>query len=145
MVRKHSTLRGPSQTGVEIKFSTTEFVPGEFCRGRHPKGGNTLRLISARRSRPDEKNSSSTTSRKTTAANFEARFDAGRDVLDYFDPARAVLTHGGLRVGAGRKALGKLRKTVKLSPGAIRRFQAYAKRKRLPDFSAALEAASLKL
>ncbi len=94
---------------------------------------------------PMKKNSSSTTSAKTTAANLEARFDAGRDVLDYFDPARAVLTHGGSRAGAGRKALGKLRKTVKLSPGAIRRFQAYAKRKRLPDFSAALEAASLKL
>ena len=92
-----------------------------------------------------KKNSSSTTSAKTTAANLEARFDAGRDVLDYFDPARAVLTHGGLRVGAGRKALGKLRKTVKLSPDAIRCFQAFAKRKRLPDFSAALEAASLKL
>jgi hypothetical protein len=92
-----------------------------------------------------KKNSSSTNSAKTTAANLEARFDAGRDVLAYFDPACAVLTHGGSRAGAGRKALGKLRKTVKLSPAAIRRFQAYAKRKRLPDFSAALEAASLKL
>ena len=92
-----------------------------------------------------KKNSSSTTSAKTTAANLETRFDAGRDVLDYFDPVRAVLTHGGVRTGAGRKSLNKLRKTVKLSPDAIRRFQAYAKRKRLPDFSAALEAASLKL
>jgi hypothetical protein len=35
-----------------------------------------------------------------------------------------------------------LQKTVKLSPQAIRRFQAYARRERLPDFSAALEAAS---
>ena len=94
---------------------------------------------------PMKKNSSSTNSAKTTAANLEARFDAGRDVLAYFDPACAVLTHGGMRVGSGRKALGKLRKTVKLSPAAIRRFHAYAKRKRLPDFSAALEAASLKL
>jgi hypothetical protein len=93
---------------------------------------------------PMQKNSSSAASAKTTAANLEARFDAGRDVLDYFDSARVVLTHGGLRVGAGRKALGKLRKTVKLSPDAIRRFHAYAKRKRLPDFSAAFEAASLK-
>ena len=53
-----------------------------------------------------------------------------------------VTGRGGVRTGAGRKSLGKLRKTVKLSPAAIRRFQAYAKRKRLPDFSAALEAAS---
>jgi len=78
----------------------------------------------------------------TTAANLETRFDAGKPVLDYFDPARAVVTHGGVRPGAGRKALGKLPKTVKLSPAAIRRFEAYARRKKLPHFSAALEAAS---
>jgi hypothetical protein len=78
----------------------------------------------------------------TTAANFEARFDAGRAMLDCFDPARAVLTHGGARPGAGRKSLGKQPKTVKLSPAAIRRFEAYARRQKLPHFSAALEAAS---
>ena len=78
----------------------------------------------------------------TNAANLEARFVAGRDVLDYFDPGRAVLTHGGVRPGAGRKPLGKRPKTVKLSPGAIRRFEAYVRRKKLPHFSAALEAAS---
>ncbi len=90
-----------------------------------------------------KKNSSKDSSVKaTTATNLEARFDAGKDVLDYFDSARAVLTHGGARPGAGRKPAGKLRKTVKLSPGAVRRFQAYARRKKLPDFSAALEAAS---
>jgi len=78
----------------------------------------------------------------TTAANLEARFDAGKDVLDYFDASRAIVTHGGARPGAGRKPVGKLRKTVKLSPAAVRRFQAYAQRKKLPNFSAALEAAS---
>lgn len=78
----------------------------------------------------------------TTAANLEARFEAGEDVLDYFDVSNAVATHGGARRGAGRKPAGKLRKTVKLSPEAVRRFQAYARRKKLPDFSAALEAAS---
>ena len=78
----------------------------------------------------------------TTAANLEARFEAGHPVLDYFDPARAVLTHGGARPGAGRKPLGKQAKTVKLSPAAIRRFEAYARRRKLPHFSAALEAAS---
>jgi hypothetical protein len=90
-----------------------------------------------------KKNSSKNSRREiTTAANLESRFDAGRGVLDYFDPARAVVTHGGARPGAGRKALGKKPKTVKLSPGAIRRFEAYARRKKLPHFSAALEAAS---
>jgi hypothetical protein len=78
----------------------------------------------------------------TTAANLEARFEAGEDVLDYFDQARAVSSHGGARAGAGRKPSGKMKKTVKLSPGAVRRFNAYAKRKKLPNFSAALEAAS---
>ena len=81
----------------------------------------------------------------TTAGNLEARFDAGKDVLDYFDVARAIVTHGGARPGAGRKPVGKLRKTVKLSPAAVRRFQAYALRKKLPNFSAALEAASAAL
>lgn len=78
----------------------------------------------------------------TTARNLAARFDAGKDVLDYFDVARAVATHGGARPGAGRKPAGKLRKTVTLSPEAVRRFQVFARRKKLPNFSAALEAAS---
>lgn len=88
---------------------------------------------------------SSSAKSQTTAANLESRFDAGKDVLDYFDAARAIVTHGGARPGAGRKHAGKLRKTVKLSPGAVRRFQAYARRKKLPNFSAALEAASVAL
>ncbi len=90
-----------------------------------------------------KKNSSKNSRLKaTTAANLEARFDAGRRVLDYFDPARAVVTHGGARPGAGRQPLGRQPKTVKLSPEAIRRFEAYARRNKLPHFSAALEAAS---
>jgi hypothetical protein len=84
-----------------------------------------------------KKNSTSTTSR-----NLEARFDAGEDVIDYFDTRRAVATHGGARIGSGRPALGKRRKTVKLSPQAIRRLEAYARRKGLSNFSAAVEAAS---
>ena len=78
----------------------------------------------------------------TTVRNLATRFDAGKDVLDYFDASRAVVTHGGARPGAGRKPVGKLRKTVKLSPEAVRRFQIFAKRKKLPNFSAALEVAS---
>jgi hypothetical protein len=81
----------------------------------------------------------------TNATNLEARFDAGKDVLDYFDAARAIYTHGGARAGAGRKPEGKLRKTVKISPAAVRRFQSYARRHKLPNFSAALEAASCTL
>jgi hypothetical protein len=78
----------------------------------------------------------------TTSANLEARFEAGEDVLDYFDISRAVVSHGGARQGAGRKPTGKMRKTVKLSPAAVNRFKAYARLKNLPSFSAALEAAS---
>ncbi len=80
--------------------------------------------------------------RVTTADHLEARFDAGKDVLDYFDAARALRAHGGARPGAGRKPAGKLRKTIKISPAAVRRFQSYARRHKLPNFSAALEAAS---
>ena len=91
-----------------------------------------------------KKHSSKNSSAKTltTARNLVPRFDAGKDVLDYFDVSRAVVTHGGARPGAGRKPAGKLRKTVKLSPEAVRRFQIFARRKKLPNFSAALEAAS---
>lgn len=91
-----------------------------------------------------KKNSSKDSSAKTTttAENLVTRFDAGKDVLDYFDASRAVVTHGGARRGAGRKPAGKLRKTVKLSPEAVHRFQVFARRKQLPNFSAALEAAS---
>jgi hypothetical protein len=88
--------------------------------------------------KPSSKNSLA----KTTASSLESRFTSGRDVLDYFDVARAMVTHGGARQGAGRKPTGKLQKTVKLSPQAIRRFQAYADRENLSGFSAALEAAS---
>ena len=89
-----------------------------------------------------KRNSSRKGSVRTDAANLEARFDRGRDVLDYFDATKAVVTRGGARPGAGRKPSGKRRKTVKLSPEAIRRFEAFARRERLADFSAALEAAS---
>ena len=93
--------------------------------------------------KPSSKNSSAKTG--TTPRNLEARFGAGKDVLNYFDGARATLTHGGARPGAGRKPEGKLRKTVKLSPDAVRRFQAYARRKKLPNFSAAHEAVAIAL
>jgi hypothetical protein len=79
------------------------------------------------------------------SANLEARYEAGEDVLDYFDVSRAAVSHGGARQGAGRKPTGKMRKTVKLSPAAVNRFKAYARLNKLPSFSAALEAASIKL
>lgn len=80
---------------------------------------------------------------KTDAANLEARFDAGEDVSDYFDLSRAKLSHGGVRPGAGRKPTGKQRKVIKITPDAIERFQAFAKRRNLASFSAAVEEASL--
>ena len=78
--------------------------------------------------------------RKITAKNLEARFDAGTDVLDYFDTSRAK-SWGGARPGAGRKSLGKIRKQVVLSPLAVRRLERSAKRRGL-NFSTAIEAAS---
>jgi hypothetical protein len=81
-------------------------------------------------------------STSTNSRNLEDRFDAGHDVLDYFDTTRAVSSHGGARMGAGRPALGKQRKMIKLSPQAIRRFESYARRQKLRNFSEAVEAAS---
>ena len=50
-----------------------------------------------------------------------------------------LIGRGGARPGAGRPALGKTRKTVKLSPAALRRLEAYRRRHGLPHFSAAIE------
>lgn len=58
------------------------------------------------------------------------------------DGTYRVVGRGGKRAGAGRRALGKTRKTVKLSSAAVHRLEAYARRHNLPHFSAAVEAAS---
>lgn len=91
-----------------------------------------------------------TVAERTHFAALATKPDAQIDFSDQPEITAVIITaghaqttgHGGARSGAGPKSLGKLRKTVKLSPAAIRRFQAYAKRKPLPDFSAALQAAS---
>lgn len=91
-----------------------------------------------------------TTAERARLAALAAKSDAEIDFSDQPEITDGdiasgrvrIVGRGGARPGSGRKSLGKLRKTVKLTPGAIRRFQAYARRKHLPDFSAALEAAS---
>jgi hypothetical protein len=67
-------------------------------------------------------------STKTTAVNLETRFDAGKDVTDYFDFSRPVLW-GGARAGAGRKKLGKVRKQVTLSAAVARKVAKVAARR----------------
>ncbi|MFM8618046.1 MAG: BrnT family toxin [Opitutaceae bacterium] len=129
-------------TPGEMRHLAIGFIAGKLWTVVYAPRDDPFQLISARRSRNHEKDSSSKPPGPTTAANPERRFNRGRDVFDYFDAARAVVTHGGVRPGAGRKPSGKLRKTVKLTPGAIRRFRAFARREKLADFSSALEAAS---
>jgi hypothetical protein len=70
------------------------------------------------------------------------RHGSGQADAAIADGALRVVGRGGKRAGAGRRALGKTRKTVKLSPAAVRRLEAYARRHKLPHFSAAIEAAS---
>ncbi|MFM9029465.1 MAG: BrnT family toxin [Opitutaceae bacterium] len=132
----------PSSNPGEMRHLAIGFIAGKLWTVVYAPRDDPFQLISARRSRNHEKDSSSKPPGPTTAANPERRFNRGRDVFDYFDAARAVVTHGGVRPGAGRKPSGKLRKTVKLTPGAIRRFRAFARREKLADFSSALEAAS---
>lgn len=87
---------------------------------------------------------------KARLAGLSAKPDAAIDFSDQpeiSDEAIAsgrfrVVGRGGKRAGAGRRALGKTRKTVKLSPVTVRRLEAYARRHKLPHFSAAIEAAS---
>jgi len=87
---------------------------------------------------------------KARLAKLAAKTDAEIDFSDQPEVTDAaiaagtvrVIGRGGSRAGAGRRALGKTRKTIKLSPVAIRRFETYARRHKLPHFSAAIEAAS---
>ena len=91
-----------------------------------------------------------TAAEKTRMAALAALPDAALDFSDQPEITAAdiasgrvrIVGRGGARDGAGRKALGKVRKTVKLSPEAVRRFQAYGRRHKLPHFSATLEAAA---
>jgi hypothetical protein len=87
---------------------------------------------------------------KARLSKLAAKSDAGIDFSDQPEVTEAaiaaghfrVVGRGGKRAGAGRRPLGKTRKTVKLSPLAVRRLEAYARRHKLPHFSAAIEAAS---
>jgi len=78
--------------------------------------------------------------RATTAANLQEKFDAGEDVLDYFDLDNAIVRHGGVRAGAGRKPLGKIRKQILLSEAIVAKVSAIAAKRHL-SFSAAIETA----
>ncbi len=87
---------------------------------------------------------------KARLAKLSAKSDAQIDFSDQPDITDEeiaagrvkVVGRGGKRPGAGRRALGKTRKTVKLSPATVNRLEAYARRHQLPHFSAAIEAAS---
>jgi len=63
---------------------------------------------------------------KTNAKNLEARFDAGEEVLDYFDTAH-VTRWGGARRGAGRKPSGRKQYITRLSPELIKAIKARAR------------------
>jgi hypothetical protein len=82
-------------------------------------------------------------STKTTSENLEARFDAGKEVTDFFDTGRAFVW-GGARRGAGRKSSGKVRKQVMLSAVVARKIGRIAARQK-QSFSATVEAACLTL
>ena len=130
----------PESYGIWLLVSSQGNIGQSFTR-REPTACG-LSLLGALEKMKKHSSKHSPVKSSTTAANLETRFNSGKDVLDYFDASRAMVTHGGARPGAGRKSAGKLRKTVKLSPEAIKRFQDYGRRKNIPDFSAVLEEAS---
>lgn len=69
--------------------------------------------------------------KKTTAKNLETRFDAGEEILDYFDPGKA--RWGGARQGAGRKAGGRTQYVTRLSPAVIAAIKTRAQREGRPE------------
>lgn len=67
--------------------------------------------------------------RPTTAENLEARFDAGKAVLDFFAIRKAHHPNwGGCRRGAGRKPKGGVRLQVLVSPAVRTRIRRIARR-----------------
>jgi hypothetical protein len=83
--------------------------------------------------------SSSDRTESITTDELERRFDAGENVLKFFDVTQAR-RRGGARAGAGRKALGKQRKMITLSPSSIRAIKAHYKGMGVKNFSDAIEA-----
>lgn len=69
---------------------------------------------------------------KTTARNLEARFDAGENILDYFD-AGSASRWGGARRGAGRKRGERKQYVTRLSPAIIRALKERAQRENRPE------------
>ncbi len=65
----------------------------------------------------------------TTAENLEARFDAGENVLDYFDFSRASHPNwGGRRNGSGRKTNGHVRLQLSVPPQVRAEIERLARR-----------------
>ena len=85
---------------------------------------------------------------KTTAANLEARFDAGKDVSDYFDDTKATRINrvkqrkARLRAAAGRKANRLLKLNAEMgewrgdapSPKPSVRFKTYTAKRAVAQF-----------
>lgn len=80
------------------------------------------------------------------AHNLDTRFDAGEDVLEYFDASAATRgaqrpKRGGARAGAGRKPSGRVRLSLLVSPATRRRLKSYARSHSL-SLGAAVERAA---
>jgi hypothetical protein len=69
---------------------------------------------------------------KTNADNLETRFDAGEDVLDYFDLKKAK-KWGGARLGAGRKTGERVQYTTRLPASIIRAIKSRARKLKRPE------------
>ena len=69
---------------------------------------------------------------KTTAKNLEARFDAGENILDYFDAGSAA-RWGGARRGAGRKPGERKQYVTRLTPELIKALKERARREKRPE------------
>jgi hypothetical protein len=69
------------------------------------------------------------TSKKIATDEFDRRFDAGEDINDLVDWSKGRRLHGGRRLGAGRKPVGRQSYTIRLTPQVHAKIQQRAKKK----------------
>lgn len=77
----------------------------------------------------NERSTKRKSAKSTNATNLEEKFDAGENVLDYFDASQATRPNqrGGARRGAGRKPQRHVRLQVYVSASVREKAQKLAK------------------
>jgi len=109
----------------EAQFKEADLIGGLQEALAHARGKHTLKTTKFSATTNDKSGlapamkKGSFARNRTTAANLESRFEAGKDVFDYFDASRATVSHGDARPGAGPKTTGKAHRRGSVRPAIL--------------------------